>query len=148
MMGGRTPETCWAVNKRQDNRRENCCIWLVIYLDIYFSFIKLFPKFLPFCCSTATTVIRKLTLVPYTYTAVVLRRREPYLLNCRRKFKFYITHYRRQYSVRPSDGKDVKWLTVNKLQDKQQNCVCVPTWLFNSDAGVTWYRSTGFSAST
>jgi hypothetical protein len=32
MMGGRTPETCWAVNKRQDNKLENCCIRLVIYL--------------------------------------------------------------------------------------------------------------------
>jgi hypothetical protein len=33
MMGGRTPETCWAVNKRQDNKLENSCIWLVIYLN-------------------------------------------------------------------------------------------------------------------
>jgi hypothetical protein len=33
MMGGKTPETCWAVNKRQDNKLENCCIWLVIYLN-------------------------------------------------------------------------------------------------------------------
>jgi hypothetical protein len=33
MMGGRTPETCWAVNKRQDNKMKNCCIWLVIYLN-------------------------------------------------------------------------------------------------------------------
>jgi hypothetical protein len=33
MMGGETPETCWAVNKRQDNKVENCCIWLVIYLN-------------------------------------------------------------------------------------------------------------------
>ena len=33
MMGGRTPETCWAVNERQDNKLKNCCIWLVIYLD-------------------------------------------------------------------------------------------------------------------
>jgi len=33
MIGGRTPETCWAVNKRQDNELENCCIWLVIYLN-------------------------------------------------------------------------------------------------------------------
>jgi hypothetical protein len=32
MMGGKTTKTCWAVNKRQDNRMENCCIWLVIYL--------------------------------------------------------------------------------------------------------------------
>ena len=24
MMGGKTPETCWAVNKRQDNKLENC----------------------------------------------------------------------------------------------------------------------------
>jgi len=34
MMGGKTPETCWAVNKRQDNKLENCCIWLVIYLNL------------------------------------------------------------------------------------------------------------------
>jgi hypothetical protein len=33
MMGGKTSETCWAVNKRQDNKLENCCIWLVIYLN-------------------------------------------------------------------------------------------------------------------
>ena len=33
MMGGRTSETCWAVNKRQDNKLHNCCIWLVIYLN-------------------------------------------------------------------------------------------------------------------
>jgi len=33
MMGGRMPETCWVVNKRQDNKLENCCIWLVIYLN-------------------------------------------------------------------------------------------------------------------
>jgi hypothetical protein len=33
MRGGRTPETCWAVNKRQDNELKNCCIWLVIYLN-------------------------------------------------------------------------------------------------------------------
>ena len=33
MMGGRTPETCWAVKKRQDNKLLNCCFWLVIYLN-------------------------------------------------------------------------------------------------------------------
>ena len=33
MMGGKTPKTCWAVNKRQDNKLKNCCIWLVIYLN-------------------------------------------------------------------------------------------------------------------
>jgi hypothetical protein len=33
MMGGKTPETSRAVNKRQDNKLENCCIWLVIYLN-------------------------------------------------------------------------------------------------------------------
>jgi hypothetical protein len=33
MMGGKTPETCWAVNKRQDNKLKNCCIWLVTYLN-------------------------------------------------------------------------------------------------------------------
>ena len=33
MMGGTTSETCWAVNKRQDNKLENFCIRLVIYLN-------------------------------------------------------------------------------------------------------------------
>jgi hypothetical protein len=33
MMGGKTPETCWAVNKRQDNKLKNCCTWLMIYLN-------------------------------------------------------------------------------------------------------------------
>jgi uncharacterized membrane protein YhaH (DUF805 family) len=33
IMGGKTPETCWAVNKRQDNKLKNCCIRLVIYLN-------------------------------------------------------------------------------------------------------------------
>jgi hypothetical protein len=33
MMGGKTPEICWAVNKCQDNKLENCGIWLVIYLN-------------------------------------------------------------------------------------------------------------------
>jgi hypothetical protein len=36
MMGGKTPETCLAVNKRQDNKLENCCIWLVIYLKFIY----------------------------------------------------------------------------------------------------------------
>jgi hypothetical protein len=35
MMGGETPETCWAVSKRQDNKLESCLIWLVIYLNWY-----------------------------------------------------------------------------------------------------------------
>jgi len=33
MMGGKTSETCWAVNKRHDNKLEYCCIWLVIYFN-------------------------------------------------------------------------------------------------------------------
>jgi hypothetical protein len=33
MMGGKTPETCWAVIKRQDNKLQSCCIRLVIYLN-------------------------------------------------------------------------------------------------------------------
>jgi len=31
--GGKTPETCWAVNKRQDIKLKNCCIRLAIYLN-------------------------------------------------------------------------------------------------------------------
>jgi hypothetical protein len=33
MMGVKTPEACWAVNKCQDNKLKNCCIRLVIYLN-------------------------------------------------------------------------------------------------------------------
>jgi hypothetical protein len=33
MMSGKTPETCWALYKRQDNKLKNCCIRLVIYLN-------------------------------------------------------------------------------------------------------------------
>jgi hypothetical protein len=33
MVGGKTSETCWAVNKHQDNKLKNCCIRLVIYLN-------------------------------------------------------------------------------------------------------------------
>jgi hypothetical protein len=33
MMGGKAPETCWAVNKRQENKLKNWCIRLVIYLN-------------------------------------------------------------------------------------------------------------------
>jgi len=33
MMGGTTPKTCLAVNKRQDNKLKNCCIRLVICLN-------------------------------------------------------------------------------------------------------------------
>jgi hypothetical protein len=35
MMGGKTLETCWAVNKRQENKLENCCIWLVIFKNLF-----------------------------------------------------------------------------------------------------------------
>ena len=33
MMGWKTPEICWAVNKHQDNKLKICCIRLVIYLN-------------------------------------------------------------------------------------------------------------------
>jgi hypothetical protein len=33
MIGEKTPKTCWAVNKRQDNKLKNCCVWLVISLN-------------------------------------------------------------------------------------------------------------------
>jgi hypothetical protein len=37
MMGWKMPETCWAVSKRQDDKLENCCIWLVIYFNRLYS---------------------------------------------------------------------------------------------------------------
>jgi hypothetical protein len=33
MMGGKTLETCWIVNKHHDYKLKNCCIRLVIYLN-------------------------------------------------------------------------------------------------------------------
>jgi hypothetical protein len=33
IMGGKTSETCWAVNKLRDNKLKNCCNRLVIYLN-------------------------------------------------------------------------------------------------------------------
>jgi hypothetical protein len=33
MMGGKTPETCQAVNKCQNNKLKNYCIRLMIYLN-------------------------------------------------------------------------------------------------------------------
>jgi len=34
MMGVRTPETCWAVNKRQVLNWWDCCIWLVTLFEL------------------------------------------------------------------------------------------------------------------
>ena len=36
MMGGEAPETRWAVNKRQDNKLESCCIWLYLNHCLHF----------------------------------------------------------------------------------------------------------------
>jgi hypothetical protein len=33
MMGGKMTKTCYAVNKRQDNKLKICFIWFVIYLN-------------------------------------------------------------------------------------------------------------------
>jgi hypothetical protein len=41
IMGGKTPETCSAVNKHQDNKLKICCIWLVIYLYYTFLFFSI-----------------------------------------------------------------------------------------------------------
>jgi len=70
-------------------------------------------------------VLRTVQTGTLQYTAIVLRSREHCLLNSSPKLKCYIVHYCRQWSLRSSDSEDVKWLTVNKLQDKQQNCVRV-----------------------
>jgi len=35
MMGVRTPETCWAVHKRQVINLRNCCIYLVDLFEMY-----------------------------------------------------------------------------------------------------------------
>jgi hypothetical protein len=42
-------ETCWTVNKRQDNKLENCCIWLVIYVNSIYKFSSYFKQTLRLC---------------------------------------------------------------------------------------------------
>jgi hypothetical protein len=53
MMGGKTPETCWVVNKCQDNKLENCCIWLVIYLNCTMKHGLTNLKLSSRCCSNS-----------------------------------------------------------------------------------------------
>jgi hypothetical protein len=65
MMGEETPETCWAVNKRQDNEMGNCCIWLVIYLNWktlfrFILFTSLFSFIYNFCTHAVTKLNGKL----------------------------------------------------------------------------------------
>ena len=39
--GRENAKTYWAVNKRQDNKLENFCIWLVIYLNFWIMFAEI-----------------------------------------------------------------------------------------------------------
>jgi len=60
MMGGKKPETCWAVIKRQDNKLENCYVWLVIYLNNTLCFQKWYhvsSVYSPYLCSFITHVV-------------------------------------------------------------------------------------------
>jgi hypothetical protein len=45
MMGVRTPETCWAVHKRQVINLRNCCIWLVDLLE-FLSFLIFYGPYI------------------------------------------------------------------------------------------------------
>jgi hypothetical protein len=46
MLGVRTPETCWAVHKRQVMNLVNCSIWLIDLLKLYVGY------FVPTCHKT------------------------------------------------------------------------------------------------
>ena len=59
MMGGKTHETCWAVNKCQDNKLENCCIWLVIYLK-YTPVFQTAPKLCYWSLSDSSRCVRSI----------------------------------------------------------------------------------------
>ena len=82
MMGGKTPETCWAVNEGQDNKLENCCIWLVIYLKSYRYFGEIF-------CSHLLTWIFFINAVDRPQDICVSYERNVYFLYMRDMFKFY-----------------------------------------------------------
>jgi hypothetical protein len=46
MMDWKTPEICWSLNKRRDNKLENCYIWLVIYLNHTSNLIEILSAYL------------------------------------------------------------------------------------------------------
>jgi hypothetical protein len=60
MLRGRTPETCWAVNKRQANELKHFCIWLVIYLNYTYihAYIRTYE-----CVGHTEIVLRKLRYI-------------------------------------------------------------------------------------
>jgi len=73
MMGGKPPETCWAVNKHQDNKLKNCCISLVIYLKCKTVSIVRGKKKLPIlCCLQEESALCHLLLFPSTMNSCLL----------------------------------------------------------------------------
>jgi hypothetical protein len=71
IMGGRTSETCWAVNNRQDNKLKNFCIWLVIYLNC--------------------TMMHGLTYLKFTISRIFLSRTSM-LHTCKKEFYFLVNN--------------------------------------------------------
>ena len=62
-MSGRTPETCWAANKRQDNKLKNCSIWLVIYLNYSVTSVSDLQSWSQLLSTNPSPKITKVTLV-------------------------------------------------------------------------------------
>ena len=62
MMGGKTPETRWAVNNHQDNKLKNCCIWLVIYLN---SILPYFESYVIVAWRCISLALVKINLVVF-----------------------------------------------------------------------------------
>jgi len=61
MMGGKTPETCRAVNKCQDNKLKNCCIWLVDLFELTCKLI--FSLRLVWCFLTLSVILVPLHII-------------------------------------------------------------------------------------
>ena len=67
MMGVRTPDTCWAVHKRQVINLRSCCIWLVDLFELFW---------FSYCCDMfrpqLLTIFRDLAILSacaYSFTA-------------------------------------------------------------------------------
>jgi hypothetical protein len=118
-MGGRTPETCLALNKRQDNKLKNCCIWLVIYLKLIWCSWDRASWYISIAKPTSCTIFRVYWISLYMFRTVF-----PSII---RSPSLYIQH--QVYVIQ------VSWLLASVLSSKQSTnlydihlMLCVQTW--------------------
>ena len=148
MMGGETPETCWAVNKRQDNKLENCCIWLVIYLNCTMMHGRTNLKFVNSKQAgeiySYTNIKRKLHK---TIAAIWFNNKTQHDCHHDTKVKPEAATAVTELLMMGGETPETCW-TVNKRQDnKLENC-CIWLVIYLNWKGVPPYRNNLLSSSS